>query len=114
MKFINDTDAYVLVQAYFDPEEQSLTYSLYGKSDGRQTSVSDPVVTNRIAAPPARYQDDPTMPKGVTKQVDFAAPGATVVYTRTVTRDGETIIDEKYTSRYTPWQAVYLVGTKEG
>lgn len=114
LKFLNDTETHILVQAYFNREEQSLTFSLFGQSDGRETLVSDPVVLNRTAAPAPLYQDDPSLQKGITKQIDFASPGATVVYTRTVTKGGETLIDEKYTSRYTPWQAVYLVGTKEG
>lgn len=114
LKFKNDTAAHILIQSYVDPTEQSLTYTLYGKSDGREVVVSEPVVTSQSSAPEPLYEDDPNLPQGVVKQVDFAAPGATVVFDRTVTRDGEVLIDESFTSRYTPWRAVFLRGTKEG
>lgn len=114
LKFKNDTGNYILIQSYIDLENQSLRYVLYGKKDGREVELTTPVVTNVIPAPEPLNQDDPTLPKGTVKQIDFAAAGATVVFGRTVKKDGKVIIDEKYTSRYSPWRAVYLVGTKEG
>jgi vancomycin resistance protein YoaR len=72
------------------------------------------VITSVTPAPPELRQDDPTLPKGTVKQVDFAANGANVVFSRTVTRSGQTLIQETFRSNYRPWQAVYLVGTKEG
>jgi hypothetical protein len=57
------------------------------------------------------YQDDPTLPKGTTKQVDWAAPGAKSMFTYKVTRNGEILEDQTFYSNYRPWQAVYLVGT---
>lgn len=114
LKFKNDTGKHILIQSYIDPTETSLTFVLYGTKDGREVTVTDPVVTNVVAAPETVYQDDPTLQKGVEKQVDYAAPGATVVFNRTVKKDGEVIINEKFTSRYRPWAAVFLRGTKEG
>jgi len=64
--------------------------------------------------PEALYQDDPTLPKGTTKQVDWAAWGARVSFTRRVFRGGELLQDDLFESRYFPWRAVYKVGTKEG
>ena len=114
LKFTNDTGNYILIQSFVDLENQMLRYVLYGKKDGRTVELTNPVVTNYIPAPEATRQDDPTLPKGTVKQIDFAAAGATVVFNRIVKRDGKIIINEKYTSRYSPWRAVYLVGTKEG
>ena len=76
-------------------------------------NLTTPIVTDRIPAPPDLRQDDPNLPKGVIKQVDWAAQGATVVFTRSVTRNSEVIHKEVWKSIYKPWQAVYLVGTKE-
>lgn len=112
LKFKNDTKNYILIQTYVDPTEESLTFVMYGKKDGREVEVTTPVVTNVSAAPEPLYQDDPTLPAGVVKQIDYAAPGATVVFRRIVKKDDKTVIDEKYTSRYTPWRAVFLRGTK--
>ena len=90
----------------------SLTFTLYGTSDGRQVTMTQPVISNVAPAPPDSYQDDPTLPAGTVKQVDFAAPGAKSVFTRTVTRDGKEIINDTFVSVYKPWQAVFLRGTK--
>jgi len=113
LKFKNDTGNHILIQTEIDPVFQRLTFSLYGTKDGRQVSISKPVITNQTPAPAPLYQDDPTLPKGTVKQVDFAAAGANVYFTRTVVKNGKTIISDKFVSNFKPWQAVYLRGTKE-
>ncbi len=110
-KFKNDTDHYILVQTVFDKANLRLEVDIYGTRDGRTVQISDPVVSNIIPAPPAKYQDEPTLPKGVVKQVDFAAAGATSVFTRKVYKGEQLIIDDIFKSVYRPWQAVFLVGT---
>lgn len=110
-RFKNDTPAYILIQARV--EGNALYVDLYGTPDGRVTTVSKPVILSQTPPSPEVRQDDPTLPKGVVKQVDWAAWGATVTFTRTVIRGGETLINETFRSNYRPWQAVYLVGTKE-
>lgn len=112
LKFVNDTGNYILIQSEVDPVELRLTYKLYGKRDGRTVTVTKPVVSGYSPPPPPLYQDDPTLPTGTTKQVDWAASGATSTFQRIVKdKNGKVIIDEKYVSRYTPWKAVFLVGT---
>lgn len=111
LKFKNDTGHNILIQTVVDPSILRLTFYLYGVKDGREVSMTTPVVTNVIPAPPDKYQNDSTLPKGVTKQVDFSANGATVKFSRVVTQYGKEIINETYVSNYRPWQAVYLVGT---
>lgn len=113
LKFKNDTGNHILIQAVVDLNELRLTFNLYGTKDGRITEISTPVITSQTPAPEPRYEDDPTLPKGQIKQVDFAAAGAKVYFTRTVTKNGKVIISETYNSNYRPWQAVYLRGTKE-
>ena len=112
LKFVNDTGNYILIQSTIDLDELRLTYTLYGKKDGRTVTLSKPVLTGYVPAPEPLYQDDPTLPKGTTKQIDFAAAGSTAVFQRIVKdKNGKVMIDEKYTSRYAPWKAVFLVGT---
>lgn len=113
LQFRNDTGKYILVQTSIDPNTQKLTFSLFGTSDGRKVALSEPVVTNRIPPLPDIYQDDPTLQKGTVKQIDFGAEGAKVSFTRQVTKDGSTIISDKFVSNFQPWRAVYLRGTKE-
>src|SRR3972149_1003984 len=112
-RFKNDTENYVLVQAEADEANYALKFQIFGTPDGRKVSVTEPVVTNQSPPPPALYQDDPTLAKGVTKQVDFPAWGAKVTYSRTVTREGKELFVDNFEGRYQPWRAVYLVGTKE-
>ncbi len=109
--FANDTDHYILVQTLVDTASLKLQVDIYGTSDGRKVKVSDPVVTNIVPAPSDKFVDDPTLPKGIKKQVDFAALGATSLFTRKVYKGDKVLIDESYKSVYRPWQAVYLVGT---
>jgi vancomycin resistance protein YoaR len=112
LKFVNNTGNYILIQSTLDLDNLRLTYTLYGKSDGRVTSITKPVVTGYIPAPDPLYQDDPTLPKGTTNQVDFAAAGATATFHRTVKdKNGKVMIDETYTSHYAPWRAIFMVGT---
>ncbi len=111
LKFKNDTGNYILIVARADPKKYSLVFELYGTKDGRVSEVSKPVVTNVVAPPPDLYQDDPTLPAGAIKQVDFRAYGSTVTFNYLVKRNGETIYQKTFVSNYRPWQAVYLKGT---
>jgi vancomycin resistance protein YoaR len=111
-RFKNDTPSYILIQTTISG--MKLTVDIFGKSDGRVANVTTPVILNQTPPPPELRQDDPTLPKGTVKQVDWAAWGANVVFKRTVTRNGQEIINESWRTNYKPWQAVYLVGTKEG
>ncbi|OGH15038.1 MAG: hypothetical protein A2860_01375 [Candidatus Levybacteria bacterium RIFCSPHIGHO2_01_FULL_37_33] len=113
LKFKNDTGNYILVQTSIDPNIQRLTFELYGTKDGREVVIGRPVVSNESPPPPDVYQDDPTLPKGQIKQVDFAAWGAKVYFTRQVIKNGKVIISDRFDSDFRPWQAVYLRGTKE-
>lgn len=113
LKFRNDTSNYILIQAMYDPYNYSLSFYLYGTKDGRIVTMTKPVISNEKPPPETLYQDDPTLPKGELKQTDFAAWGANVYFTRTVTKNGAEIIFDKFVSNYQPWQAVYLRGTKE-
>ena len=109
-KFKNDTDRHILIQATIDYATSKLQVDIYGTGDSRKVIVSEPVLSNQSPPLPDKYQDDPTLPKGVVKQVDFAAPGATSVFTRKVHKGNDLVIDETFRSNYRPWQAIFLVG----
>jgi vancomycin resistance protein YoaR len=113
LKFKNDTNNYILVQTQVDPDILRLSVFLYGTLDGRTVTLTLPIVTNRVVPPPDLYQDDPNLPKGVIKQIDFSAEGSTASFSRTVTKNGKKIISENFISNYAPWQSIYLRGTKE-
>lgn len=110
-RFTNDTANHILIEAIADTKNYSLIFELYGTSDGRIASVSKPVTSNVSAPPPDIYQDDPTLPTGVVRQIDYKAWGAKVSFNYSVTRNGEEIYKKTFISNYKPWAAVYLKGT---
>lgn len=112
LKFKNDTGHHILVQARV--EGVTLIVDLYGTSDGRSVQMSKPVILSQTPALPEIRQDDPNLPRGTIKQVDWAAAGANIIFTRKVIKGGVEIINETVRSNFRPWQAVFLVGTKEG
>lgn len=111
LKFKNTTGHNILIQTVVDPSVLRLTFYFYGTKDGREVTMTTPVVSNETPAPAPLYQDDPTLPKGTIKQIDFSANGAHVSFDRIVRQNGKEIINETFVSNYRPWQAVYLVGT---
>lgn len=111
LQFKNDSDQHILIQTTVNRANSKLQVDIYGTADGRKVEVGNPTITNVRDAPDPKYQEDPGLPKGVTKQVDFAARGATVTFNRKVFKGDRAVIDEVFKSGYRPWQAVYLVGT---
>lgn len=111
LKIKNNTNASILIQTEIDSNNNLLYFRLYGKKDGRKIEISTPTLTGFAPAPEPLYQDDPTLKKGVVKQVDFAASGAKASFHYKVTGDNPDVNFEKtFYSSYRPWQAVYLVG----
>lgn len=112
-QFRNDTPAAILILTQADTENNKLTYTLWGTKDNREVSISDVGMGASIPAPEPKEQEDPTLPKGERRQVDWAANGLTTWFDYRVTRGQELIQEKRFVSNYRPWQAVYLVGTKE-
>lgn len=111
-KFKNDTANYILIQAKTDLDNYSLVFDLYGTRDGRKITMTKPVFLSQSPPPPDLYQDDPTLPKGVVKQVDWSAWGAKTTFDYRVEKDGVTTTKATFFSNFQPWQSVFLRGTK--
>ncbi len=109
-QFKNDTPGYILIQTSTDRRNLTLTIDLYGTNDGRKAEILNHVVGSITPPPPDLYQDDPTLPAGTVKQVDFAAWGAKASFQYKVTRDGQVFQNETFYSNFRPWQAVFLRG----
>lgn len=111
LKFKNDTEKYILIQSEVDQVNNILSFKFYGKSDNRKVELS-PVTVYDVQPPlPESRQDDPTLRRGIVKQVDFPAWGAKAVFDYKVTRGNEVLFEKEFFSSYRPWQAIYLVGT---
>jgi vancomycin resistance protein YoaR len=111
LKFRNDTGHYLLIETKTDLNAGTLTFRFYGTKTERQVIVSQPQLTNPVKHGPPIYEGDPTLPKGVIKQVDWAKDGLDVTITRTVKISETVIYEDVIFSHYRPWQAVYKVGT---
>lgn len=112
LRFTNNTPADILIQAQADTKNMTLVFELYGTSDGRVAETTKPTMTNVSAPAEDLYQDDPTLPAGVVKQVEYKAWGGTASFNYTVKdKDGNITYEKKFVTNYQPWQAVYLRGT---
>ncbi len=111
LKFKNDTPGYILIQTKTDTANLNLTFDLYGTNDGRVAQISNQKLWGVTPPPPDLYQDDPTIPKGTIKQVDFSAWGAKASFDYMVKRGAQTLEQTTFYSNFQPWQAVYLRGT---
>jgi vancomycin resistance protein YoaR len=112
-KFLNDTPYHLLIETEVNPETGMLAFRFYSTKTGRTVEMEGPSEENVVPHGEPIYQDDPTLPKGTTKQVEWARDGVDVTLYRIVKEGDQVISREKFFSRYQPWQDMYLVGTKE-
>ena len=112
LKFLNSTGNYILIQTSVDTKKLKMTVDIYGTKDGRVAILSEPKIYNQVPPPSTLYIEDPTLPVGQTKQIDFSAWGARVSFDYKVIKGVETIFEKTFYSNYQPWQAIYLRGTR--
>ena len=109
LKFVNDTDTWVLVKGF--AEGDGISIAIYGGESRRVESSATPlVVTGPVEV--ERVQD-PTLPKG--KQVveeEGSAPTRTSATRKVYSADGELIRSETGTTSYEGEERVVRVGTK--
>lgn len=109
-KFKNDTPGHLLIQSSIDIPNRILIFDIYGTSDGRKVTISQSRIWDQSPPPPDLYQDDPTLPTGTVKQIDWKAWGAKVAFDYQVQRGGQTLQSQTFYSNYKPWQAIFLKG----
>ena len=111
LRFINDTGNWLLLQTEIDGYD--LTFRFYGTNDGRKIEQTDPVLSNWVSAPPQANIETTDLAPGTTKCTERAHSGVTANFTYTVTYPDGEVVEEIFTSKYKPWQAVCLVGVEE-
>ncbi|MBN1888058.1 MAG: VanW family protein [Thermoflexales bacterium] len=109
-KFTNDTPYHLLIESYTNATAGTLTFKFYSTPDGRQVTLGKPEVVNVVPHGPDIIEEDPSLPPGTRKQVDWAVDGADVTVRRLVERDGVVLYQDALFTRYLPWQAVFQVG----
>ena len=109
LKFVNDTDTWVLVKGFV--ESDGISIAIYGGESRRVESSASPlVVTGPV---PVERVDDPTLAKG--KRVveeEGSAPTRTSATRKVYSADGELIHSETWTTSYEGEERVVRIGTK--
>jgi vancomycin resistance protein YoaR len=112
IKFINNTPYHLLIENYYNPIFEALTFKFYSTSLGRRVEKTEPVFANVRPAPTEdiwEYHSD--MEPGTVVQIDWATEGADVSVQRTVyNADGDVILDEIVVSNYIPYPNVFHYG----
>jgi vancomycin resistance protein YoaR len=112
LRFVNNTDAYLLMQTTIDTAGQVLTVELYGTRPEREVIQLPPAITGETPAPTRpRYTDDPSLPRGVLKQTDTARGGLDVRVERIVRQNGEVLLRDTFVSSFQPWPDIFVRGT---
>lgn len=107
-KFRNDTQYWLLSETYVYGDQ--LLWKFYSTSDGRQVDWSSSGPKHVDEAKKPIYRENPELPKGKIKQVEWEADGMDIVVHRTVTRDGVLLHEDRIKTHYIPWRAVYEFG----
>ncbi|MFA5828762.1 MAG: VanW family protein [Candidatus Shapirobacteria bacterium] len=110
LKFVNDTGHYVLIQNIYDGKNKTLTYEIYGTSDGRKTEITNYRKWGSQPPPPDIYIDDPTLPAGKVIQDEHRIAGLKTAFDWKVTRNDQIIHEKTFTSNFVPWAAVFRRG----
>jgi hypothetical protein len=110
-KWRNDSPGPVTIATSADLAASTVTFELWGVSDGRAVSYQGPFTRNVVQPGRATWQYDKTLPAGTTSQLVHGRPGMDVTYIRTVTMpDGSVKHHDSYYTRYQPWNDFYTYG----
>ncbi len=109
LKFHNDSPYGIYITGH--ATASTLTFALWSTSRGYKVAFTTSAASN-FRAPPTRYEDDPTLPKGEEVVEESGASGFDVTVYRTVTKGGEVVSKDHFVSVYRPWTRVVRRGTK--
>ncbi len=109
-KFINDTPGPIYIFASADPWNATVTFSIWGYSDGRVVSYDGPYTSNYKAPGAAIWEYDPKLAYGEVRQLVHGRGGMDVTYTRYITWPNGATRSNTYSTNYQPWEDFYLYG----
>jgi hypothetical protein len=112
LKWVNDTEGFILIRTLMDRANKNLTFRFYGVDSGRTVEMDGPYETRIKQPPPPLNRPTSALYQGQTRQIEWAKDGMDVTIYRIVKENGKEVRRDEFFSRYKPWQAVYLVGTK--
>jgi hypothetical protein len=110
-KWRNDTAHPVYISTGSNFDAATVTFELWGISDGRTVSYEGPRIRNEKRPGTPVWQYDATLARGQVVQLVHGRGGMDVNYIRTVKMpDGSTKHYDNWFTRYTPWDDFYLYG----
>lgn len=112
-KFKNDTGHYILFTTAIDVKTTTLTFTLWGTSDGRKGSYSPPVLDRWIPVGSPETLYSTSIPAGSTK-CQNSIPGADAHFTYTIVGADGTKTDRVFTSHYRPLPKICFIGVGPG
>ncbi|NTW03623.1 MAG: vanomycin resistance protein VanB, partial [Oscillochloris sp.] len=112
LKFVNDTNSWLLMQANIDETNQVLTIRIYGTKPDREVRLVGPVISNEVRAPSDPvYIDDPSLPAGRVHQSDTARSGRDITVERVIMQGGSEIRHDSFFTRFRAWPNIFVRGT---
>jgi vancomycin resistance protein YoaR len=108
LKFRNDSPYGIYITSRATPS--TLTFTFWSTSRGYKVTSSTSAASE-FRAPPTRYKDDPTLPKGKEVVEESGSSGFDVTVSRTVTKGGTVVRRDRFVSNYSPWVKVVRRGT---
>ncbi|MCK9578095.1 VanW family protein [bacterium] len=108
LRFINDTDNYVLIQSKV--VDSNLIIQLWGTNDGRVITKGKSVVYNVIKPGSAKMVPTTSLPKGKVSCSYTPYSGADAYFDYKVKYSDGTIKERRFNSHYIPRQGVCMVG----
>ena len=109
LRFLNDTEAHLLIQPVVDTADGVLAFRFYGTKPDREVEISEAVYEDIKQPGEPIYQEDASLEAGQIKQVEWAKEGLTATIIRKVTQNGVTR-EDPIRSVYRPWNAMFLYG----
>ncbi len=110
LKFKNNTGHYLLIKPIVNVKKGFITVKLYGTKPGWEVKLVERKVENVQPPPPPIYEENPKLPSGTIKQVEWPIKGEKVTVIREVYQNGDLIAHDEFVSNYVPWPAMYEYG----
>ncbi len=109
LRFKNETSAWMLVST--SSGSGSVTISLYGTDPGYEVEYTTGSWSG-VKAHGVQETSDPSLPEGTRVIEDGGVDGRSIKVTRKVTKDGQLVREDTFSSRYGPKTEIVRVGTK--
>lgn len=112
VKFINDTEHYMLLTTQMNESTGELFFTLWGTSDGRKGYYTEPIVTSWIGHGPLKEIESTDLAPGQ-KKCQGAHVGAETYFTYIRELPSGEKIERIFESYYRPLPAICLIGVEE-